>query len=36
MYLVLEPLDPRAYATVRRTTPVVSVDVLLMETPHAE
>ncbi|WP_282944503.1 hypothetical protein [Cellulomonas endometrii] len=25
MYLALEPLDPRAHATVRRTTPVVEV-----------
>jgi hypothetical protein len=31
MYLALEPLDPRAYATVRRTTPVVSVELLPTE-----
>lgn len=28
MYLILEPLDPRAYATVRRTTPVTSIETL--------
>jgi hypothetical protein len=31
MYLTLEPLDPRAYATVRRTTPVLSIEELLEE-----
>lgn len=28
MYLTLEPLDVRAFATVRRTTPVVAVETL--------
>jgi len=31
MYLALQPLDPHAYATVRRTTPVVAIEVLAEE-----
>ncbi|WP_282945841.1 hypothetical protein [Cellulomonas endometrii] len=33
MYLAVEPLGPRAYATVRRTTPVVAIDVLSEKAP---
>lgn len=36
MYLALEPLDRGAYATFRRTTPVVAIDTLPIDPPDHE